>query len=272
MAEFPQPKFEVGQRVFTADGRTGLVTEVFFAQAVNGYRYLVEGIQQIFEESELQDIPFAVSEPLTFREKLAVDLAIALVENPGLDVRFWVGRELGVPEDVLDEAPAQPAGGTLEAALDFWAARGFFPPGEEPPPPPLVEPPVVPPVVPGEPVADLDAILAEVDLRIAEAIGPVVENGIVARLQLEERLVATIEAEAALTQVRFLDLESRVTDALSELENSLLALEQSAQDSAGVDLGGLLVLLGGFVRDPLGWFLERAEDAITGEIVDGLTR
>ena len=276
MAEFPQPRFDIGQRVFDIQGRTGLVNEVFFAPAVNGYRYIVDGIVDVLEESELSDIPFGASEPIAPVEALRAALEIALVGNPGLDVRWWTGVRLGVPNDVLDDTPVQAAGGSLTVALIYWSERGYelppdpFAPPAEPLPEPDIEP--VAPVEPDVPALDQGVILTEVDQRIAQLGSSLIAASISARELLEAEIRQSISAEAELTSERFLNLESRITNALSRIENSLSVLEQAAQDATGADLRALLGPLGGFLANPLNWLLERAEDEILQEIIDGLNR
>ena len=265
MAEVPQPLFEVGQRVFDKEGRTGIVSSSFFLPERETFRYVVDGIPDILDEDELSDIPFGVSEPLTWRERAAVRLVAILQRVPGLDVRHWTGLELKVPEDDLDEAPPQAGGGTLEAALTFWARRGFFPPDEEPPP--VDEPP--PDERPG-PIVDLEDVMREVDRRIGVAVAGVIVNALATTAQLQASIAAQVGDLAELTNRRFANRESVVTDALDEIRNSLSELEADAQEGAGLGLRALLGLIGGFIRNPLGWFIERAEGAIQAEILAGL--
>ncbi len=271
MAQAPQALFSVGQRVFDTEGRTGLVIEVFFLPERLVFRYLVDGISDVLDESELQDIPFAISEPISFLDSLRANLELAIANNPGLDVRFFVGRALGVPEDVLDEVGGQAGGGTLEGALGFWAARGFGEPtGPGEPLPDVVEG-FAPLAAPTPIVVTPEVSTAEIERLIALAIGPVLENVVTERRALEARLTSRLDSLTELTNARFAIRQSTVTDVLNQINNRLLALDENAQEAAGVDLSGLFGLLGGFVRNPLEWFLERAEDAIQQEILDGLT-
>lgn len=270
MAQVPQARFDIGTRVFTRDGRTGIVQSADFAPAVNGFRYILEGIADIFEEDDLLDIPFGQAEPLSPLDALRAGLEFALRANPGLDVRFWVGGELGVPSDVLDDTDAQAAGGTLDDELRFWAARGFtIPGGPTAALPEPIEPLVEPPAVALVEAAD---ILAEVDLRIAQAVSAIVENSIIARDQLEKRVMDFTVETLSLTNRRFALRESVVTDVLNDIENSLSGLEQAAMDTAGIGLLDLLGLVGQVVSNPLEFLLEKSGDAIQREIIDGLTR
>ena len=62
---------------------------------------------------------------LTLVQKLLPQVLGMQQQNPGLDVRWFVGKLLGVGEDTLKELPGEPGGGDIAAAVNFWVSKGY---------------------------------------------------------------------------------------------------------------------------------------------------
>lgn len=240
MSQLPIQQFLIGARVFTRDGRSGLISGAVFAPALGVWRYVLEGISEIFLEADLQDRPFTTSGPgpgaggnITEAMFLAALATGDVSPNLGTFARFVDAFEDDL-EVFFREFPS---------LVGQFPLRPAVPDQPSLPPSPEV---AVPPSV----TLDLEAIFREVDRRISIAVGAAVVQQIEARQSLENQIA-----------VRQLEIEER-----------LASLDVIADETGEGGSSGFFRRVGGFLANPFAGVADFIAQHILDEVTDGLTR
>lgn len=262
MAEFPQPLFPIGTRVFTRDGRSGLVQSATFAQAVGGYRYILDGVVDIFEESELQDIPFGISERTPGGAGSITPAMFAAAIATG-DVSPNI-REFGLFVTAFGDSVAL-------FFSEFPGLVGQFPVAVIPP-----ETPVAAVVTPGavetlaltDVVALIDAL--ERKLRLEGRVNmDTLRNELG---DLERKIAGDLATTLAEDETLRDDAQSLIVTQLSGIENSLASQGQAADQTGEGGVSGFFARVGAFVSAPFDTLFTTIAEWILGEVKDGLNR